>query len=149
MWVTHISIASYELWARRLASKLSDWRPLKFFVTTGKNAKNGWLASVAKNQLIFEIDQLFFHHHHRRHRHHHHHHWALAGLRPEGPSGIVGRVNFSRVHFSCLRSRLRRSARSAIMTWGNDKTPWTFQLSNLPTSLPSSLPTFYSNLLTF
>ena len=37
---------------------------------------------------------------------------ALAGLRLAGPSGIVGRVHLSRVHFSRLASRLRRSARS-------------------------------------
>merc|ERR1711989_254558 len=32
--------------------------------------------------------------------------------RPAEPSGIVGRVHFSRVHFSRLASRLRRSAQS-------------------------------------
>ena len=55
----------------------------------------------------------------------------------------------SRVHFSRLASRLRRSARSTIMTWGNDKTPWTFQHSSLPTFLPSSHPTFQPSILTF
>ena len=34
-----------------------------------------------------------------------------AGLRPAGPRWIVGRKQFSWVHFSCLVSRLRRSAR--------------------------------------
>ena len=34
-----------------------------------------------------------------------------AGLRPAGPRWIVGRVQFSWVHFSRLASRLRRSAR--------------------------------------
>ena len=34
-----------ELWARPLASNLSDWWPLKIFlVATQKNAKNGCLA---------------------------------------------------------------------------------------------------------
>ena len=74
--------------------------------------------------------------------HHHHYHQAQAGLRPAGPRGIVGRVHLSRVHFSRLASRLRRSARSKkARIVGNMQE---FQRSNLPTFF---LPFQPSNLL--
>ena len=40
-----------------------------------------------------------------------------AGLRPAGPRWIVGRVQFARVYFSRLASRLRRSARRGQVLW--------------------------------
>ena len=42
-----------------------------------------------------------------------------AGLRPAGPRWIVGREQFSWVHFSRLASRLRRSARRGQLFFGS------------------------------
>ena len=50
-----------------------------------------------------------------------------AGLRPAGPRLIVGRVQFSWVHFSRLASRLRRSARRVSQSL-NRKFRWDMSL---------------------
>ena len=44
--------------------------------------------------------------------------------------------------YTRLASRLRRSARSGIMTLGKDKSPSLLEPSNLPAFRPSNLPTF-------
>ena len=69
-----------------------------------------------------------------------------------GWQGLVG--SSFEYSYTRLASRLRRSARSWIMTWGNDKTNYfnlpTFQPFDLPTFQPSNLPTFRpSNLPIF
>ena len=94
-------------------------------------------------------------HYHRHHHHHHHRPWPAFGRQ-----GLVG--SSFEYSYTRLASRLRRSAGSGIMTWGNDKTNYfnlptlrpsnfpTFRPSNLPTFRPSNLPTFQpSNLPTF
>ena len=56
--------------------------------------------------------------HYRHHHHHDHNHQALAGLQPAGLVGSSFEYNYTR-----LASRLRRSARSGLLTLGKDKTP--------------------------
>ena len=57
-----------------------------------------------------------------------------------GRQGLVG--SSSEYSYTRLASRLRRSARSGIMTLGKDKSPSLLEPSNLPTFRPSNLPTF-------
>ena len=54
--------------------------------------------------------------------------------------GLVG--SSFEYSYTRLSSRLRRSARSGIMTLGKDKTPSLLEPSNLPIFQPSNLPTF-------
>ena len=62
-----------------------------------------------------------------------------------GRQGLVGSsFEFS---YTRLASRLRRSARSGIMTLGKDKTPPLLEPSNLPIYQPSNIPTFQSSNL--
>ena len=65
-----------------------------------------------------------------------------------GRQGLVG--SSFEYSYTRLASRLRRSARSGIMTLGKDKTPSLLEPSNLPIFQPSNIPTFQSsNLPTF
>ena len=65
-----------------------------------------------------------------------------------GRQGLVG--SSFEYSYTRLASRLRRSARSGIMTLGKDKTPSLLEPSNLPIFQPSNIPTFRpSNLPTF
>ena len=78
-------------------------------------------------------------------------HLIIMFTRPWPAFGRQGLVGSSfEYSYTRIASRLRRSARSGIMTLGKDKTPSLLEPSNLSIFQPSNLPTFRpSNLPTF